>query len=160
MPVHADWRRKRGAERFLEGSRRQADDSGVRRAVRQGRCVYVITGGAGFIGSNIAAALDQQGADIVTSDWMGANDFKWRNIAKRRLFDIVPPDATRNRSLVRGSLRAACATDRLRRREAGNTRPRGVRRALRGTVRGLAHNLVLQWLRSCSWLPFRPNTNW
>jgi NAD dependent epimerase/dehydratase family len=61
-------------------------------SVRRG--VYVITGGAGFIGSNIAAALDQQGADIVISDWMGANDFKWRNIAKRRQFDIVPLDAT------------------------------------------------------------------
>ena len=47
--------------------------------------MYVITGGAGFIGSNIAAALDQQGADIVVSDWLGANDFKWRNIAKCRL---------------------------------------------------------------------------
>jgi ADP-L-glycero-D-manno-heptose 6-epimerase len=57
--------------------------------------VYVITGGAGFIGSNIAAALDQQGADIVVSDWMGANDFKWRNIAKRRLLDIIPPEAMR-----------------------------------------------------------------
>ena len=56
--------------------------------------MYVITGGAGFIGSNIAAALDQQGADIVISDWMGANDFKWRNIAKRRLLDIIPPEAT------------------------------------------------------------------
>ena len=56
--------------------------------------MYVITGGAGFIGSNIAAALDQQGADIVISDWMGASDFKWRNIAKRRLLDIIPPEAT------------------------------------------------------------------
>ena len=28
------------------------------------------------------------------SDWMGASDFKWRNIAKRRLFDIIPPEAT------------------------------------------------------------------
>ena len=37
--------------------------------------MYVVTGGAGFNGSNIAAALDQQGADIVVSDWMGANDF-------------------------------------------------------------------------------------
>jgi hypothetical protein len=34
-----------------------------------------------------------------------------------------------NRSLVRGSLHAACAIDRLRRREAVNTRPRGVRSA-------------------------------
>ena len=56
--------------------------------------MYVITGGAGFIGSNIAAALDEQGADIVVSDWLGANDFKWRNIAKRRLMDVVAPEAT------------------------------------------------------------------
>lgn len=56
--------------------------------------MYVITGGAGFIGSNIAAALDATGADIVISDWIGADDFKWRNIAKRRLFDIIPPEAT------------------------------------------------------------------
>ena len=58
--------------------------------------MYVITGGAGFIGSNIAAALDSDGADIVISDWLGWNDFKWRNIAKRRLFDIVPPEVTAN----------------------------------------------------------------
>jgi ADP-L-glycero-D-manno-heptose 6-epimerase len=69
--------------------------------------VYVITGGAGFIGSNIAAVLDQQGADIVVSDWMGTNDFKWRNIAKRRLIDIITPEATgafleANRDQIRG----------------------------------------------------------
>jgi ADP-L-glycero-D-manno-heptose 6-epimerase len=56
--------------------------------------MHVITGGAGFIGSNIAAALDAAGEDIVISDWLGADDFKWRNIAKRRLIDVIPPDAT------------------------------------------------------------------
>jgi ADP-L-glycero-D-manno-heptose 6-epimerase len=56
--------------------------------------MHLITGGAGFIGSNIAAALDDAGADIVISDWLGSEDFKWRNIAKRRLYDIIPPDAT------------------------------------------------------------------
>ena len=55
--------------------------------------MYVITGGAGFIGSNIAAALEAGGADVVVSDWMGAGDQKWRNVAKRRLFDIIPPEA-------------------------------------------------------------------
>lgn len=55
--------------------------------------MYVITGGAGFIGSNIAAALDDQGADVVVVDWLGTDDFKWRNIAKRRLRDIVRPEA-------------------------------------------------------------------
>jgi ADP-L-glycero-D-manno-heptose 6-epimerase len=56
--------------------------------------VIVITGGAGFIGSNIAAALDAAGADIVVCDQLGSNDLKWRNIAKRRLRDLVSPDAT------------------------------------------------------------------
>ncbi len=69
--------------------------------------MVVITGGAGFIGSNIAAALDAAGAYIITSASLGSDDFKWRNIAKRRLFDIVPPDATgafleANRGRIRG----------------------------------------------------------
>ncbi len=55
--------------------------------------MYVITGGAGFIGSNVAASLDDDGADIVIVDWLGSDDFKWRNIAKRRLRDIVVPEA-------------------------------------------------------------------
>ena len=47
----------------------------------------------------------------------------------------VHPSASRSptnnvkRPLVRGSLHAACAIDRLRRREAANTRPRGARSA-------------------------------
>jgi ADP-L-glycero-D-manno-heptose 6-epimerase len=56
--------------------------------------VYLITGGAGFIGSNIAAVLDDAGADIVVSDRLGKDEHKWRNIAKRRLLDIIPPEAT------------------------------------------------------------------
>lgn len=55
--------------------------------------MYVITGGAGFIGSNIAAALDAAGEEIVIVDTLGANDIKWRNIAKRRLLDLVRPEA-------------------------------------------------------------------
>ena len=56
--------------------------------------MIVITGGAGFIGSNITAALDSAGADIVVSDHLGCDDLKWRNIAKRRLRDLVSPKAT------------------------------------------------------------------
>lgn len=54
--------------------------------------MYLVTGGAGFIGSNIAAALENQGSDIAVMDWVGNDDFKWRNIAKRRLIDIVVPE--------------------------------------------------------------------
>ena len=69
--------------------------------------MIVITGGAGFIGSNIAAALDTAGVDIVIIDRLGSDDFKWRNIAKRRLLDLIPLDAASafldaNRGKVRG----------------------------------------------------------
>ncbi len=54
--------------------------------------MYVITGGAGFIGSNVAYALEAKGAGpLVIVDWLGVDD-KWRNIAKRNLYDIVAPE--------------------------------------------------------------------
>lgn len=54
--------------------------------------MYVITGGAGFIGSNIAATLEAKGAGpLVIVDRLRHGD-KWRNIAKRHLYDIVDPD--------------------------------------------------------------------
>ena len=54
--------------------------------------MYVVTGGAGFIGSNIAATLDRAGEEIVIVDVLGSDDTKWRNIAKRRLLDVIRPD--------------------------------------------------------------------
>lgn len=59
------------------------------------RGAYIVTGAAGFIGSNIAAALDERGARVVVSDRLG-NGNMWRNIAKRELFDIVHPDQLAN----------------------------------------------------------------
>ena len=53
--------------------------------------MLLVTGGAGFIGSNVVAALNDAGrADIAVCDWLG-HDGKWRNLAKRQLADIVPP---------------------------------------------------------------------
>lgn len=53
--------------------------------------MLLVTGGAGFIGSNVVAALNEAGrADIVVSDFLG-HDGKWRNLAKRQLADWVPP---------------------------------------------------------------------
>src|SRR5215469_4124089 len=53
--------------------------------------MLLVTGGAGFIGSNVVAALNDAGrADIAVCDLLG-DDGKWRNLAKRRLADIVPP---------------------------------------------------------------------
>ena len=51
--------------------------------------MIVITGGAGFIGSNLVAALEERGEhDIVVCDRLGRGE-KWRNIAKRELAHIV-----------------------------------------------------------------------
>jgi ADP-L-glycero-D-manno-heptose 6-epimerase len=54
--------------------------------------MIVVTGGAGFIGSNLVAALEERAVgDIVVSDFLG-QDEKWRNLAKRELAAVVPPD--------------------------------------------------------------------
>jgi ADP-L-glycero-D-manno-heptose 6-epimerase len=53
--------------------------------------MILVTGGAGFIGSNVVAALNEAGrSDIVVDDVLGADD-KWRNLAKRQVADMVAP---------------------------------------------------------------------
>ncbi len=53
--------------------------------------MLLVTGGAGFIGSNVVASLNEAGrADIAVSDLLGS-DGKWRNLAGRRIADFVPP---------------------------------------------------------------------
>jgi ADP-L-glycero-D-manno-heptose 6-epimerase len=53
--------------------------------------MLLVTGGAGFIGSNIVAALNEAGrADVAVCDLLG-HEGKWRNLAKRQLADIIPP---------------------------------------------------------------------
>lgn len=54
--------------------------------------MLVITGGAGFIGSNIAAALEESGqGPIVICDRLRSGG-KWRNIAKSSLADLIEPE--------------------------------------------------------------------
>jgi len=53
--------------------------------------MILVTGGAGFIGSNIVGSLNEAGrTDIAVNDWLGS-DGKWRNLQKCQVADMVPP---------------------------------------------------------------------
>lgn len=54
--------------------------------------MIVVTGGAGFIGSNIVAALNDAGRrDVVVCDLL-RSEGKWQNLRKRAVQDVIPPD--------------------------------------------------------------------
>lgn len=61
---------------------------------RQARipAMILVTGGAGFIGSNITAALAARGDSVSVCDRFRSGQ-KWRNLAKSGLRDIVAPAA-------------------------------------------------------------------
>jgi len=52
--------------------------------------MIVVTGGAGFIGSNLLAELEGRG-ELVVVDRMGSDE-RWRNVAKRELADVIRPE--------------------------------------------------------------------
>ncbi len=54
--------------------------------------MILITGGAGFIGSNLHAALAEQGREVVIADWLGSGG-KWRNLARHPPARIVAPES-------------------------------------------------------------------
>jgi ADP-L-glycero-D-manno-heptose 6-epimerase len=54
--------------------------------------MILITGGSGFIGSNIVAALSDAGRNVVICDWLHQDD-RWRNIAAHKVSDIIVPEA-------------------------------------------------------------------
>jgi ADP-L-glycero-D-manno-heptose 6-epimerase len=53
--------------------------------------MFLVTGGAGFIGSNVVASLNESShSDIAVNDYLGPNE-KWRNLAKRQIAEVVTP---------------------------------------------------------------------
>ena len=53
--------------------------------------MILITGGAGFIGSNLNAALAQAGLEVCIVDWLGSQG-KWRNLAAHPPAQLIAPD--------------------------------------------------------------------
>ena len=54
--------------------------------------MIVVTGGAGFIGSNVVAALAERGEEVVVVDRLHSGS-KWRNLAHHEVAALVAPDS-------------------------------------------------------------------
>ncbi|MDR3538175.1 MAG: ADP-glyceromanno-heptose 6-epimerase [Acetobacteraceae bacterium] len=52
--------------------------------------MILVTGGAGFIGSNLQAMLARRGHETVVVDWLG-QEGKWHNLAKHPPGRLLPP---------------------------------------------------------------------
>jgi ADP-L-glycero-D-manno-heptose 6-epimerase len=57
--------------------------------------MYLVTGGSGFIGSNIVANLSAAGKEVVVCDWM-RDDQRWRNLAKHEVSMLIAPPRLRD----------------------------------------------------------------
>lgn len=54
--------------------------------------MLIVTGAAGFIGSNILTALNESGQTaVVACDWLGSDD-RWQNLRKRMFREFVFPE--------------------------------------------------------------------
>ena len=62
--------------------------------------MILITGGAGFIGSNLAAAFVDQGMPVAICDRLRSGS-KWRNIGKLELRDVIVTVAAPHDDLLR-----------------------------------------------------------
>lgn len=57
------------------------------------RRMILVTGGAGFIGSNLHAALAAEGQEMLICDWLGQEGQKWRNFLHHPPSAIIRPEA-------------------------------------------------------------------
>jgi ADP-L-glycero-D-manno-heptose 6-epimerase len=65
--------------------------------------MILVTGGAGFIGSNLVAALVERGERVVVCDRLGPGD-KWRNLVRHEIEDFISPGELRGYLDARGTL--------------------------------------------------------
>jgi len=56
------------------------------------RQIVMVTGGAGFIGSNITADLLARGYEVSVCDDPGGDPWKWRNLSRLGIRDLVRPE--------------------------------------------------------------------
>jgi len=54
--------------------------------------MILVTGGTGFIGSNLHAALGAEGKEVVIVDWLGQDGHKWRNLRHHPPSQIIQPE--------------------------------------------------------------------
>src|SRR5260370_33743261 len=54
--------------------------------------LILVTGGAGFIGSNIVLELARSGARVAVCDLLRSGE-KWRHLSTAQLHDMIRPDA-------------------------------------------------------------------
>lgn len=55
--------------------------------------MILVTGGSGFIGSNLNAALTAEGEDIIVVDWLGQEGQKWQNLRHTPPAMVIAPEA-------------------------------------------------------------------